>query len=239
MIEDPPKLDIQVLRNVEGTQLFYPASARDYLLPIQMFAPYIRDFWFVDIAYFGCFDPLGNEPSLSLDRGYKLLELRVKDNLVTDEQWKNDPKYPDGPPRIRTEEYYDLNSKQRMQVHFYRRRGCTALRQGINKLGVFFYRRDSNEGGSSTKWLGKHMNDILEKIIDGGLLVTDGSNCEWTNTYTPLRRFHGGKDFGAKTVEMARPFTDKVGNKFQCIGYAGEGYGPTLVWQVHKAGSKR
>ena len=196
MSEASPKLNIKVLKHVESTQLFYPASARDYLAPIEMFAPHVKDFWFADIAYFGQDDMLGDAPVLSLDQGYKLLDLRVNDKIVPDEQWKDDPKYLHGPPCVRTEEYSYLDSKQRIQIHFYRRRGCTALRRDIDRLGVFFYRRDSNEGGSGTLWFPNHVNDIFEKLIDGGLIVTDGSNC-CHNTYAPLRRFRG-ESIGAR-----------------------------------------
>jgi hypothetical protein len=32
--------------------LFYPGSGNDLLVPIQLFSPFVTDFWFVDKGYF-------------------------------------------------------------------------------------------------------------------------------------------------------------------------------------------
>ena len=67
-------------------------------------------------------------------------------------------------------------------------------------------------------------------IEAGGLIVTDGS-CGIE--YPELSKHHQSK-LGEAAVEATVPFTDNDGRAFKCIGYAGERYGPTLIWQVNK-----
>jgi len=43
-----------------------------------------------------------------------------------------------------------------------------------------------------------------------------------------------GQAIGRETVKLAWPFEDPQGRRFECIGYAGRRYGPTLVWQVSR-----
>jgi hypothetical protein len=123
-------------------------------------------------------------------------------------------------------------------MYQYGRRGCTALRTNIHNLGVFFYRGDSNEGGSGTLWLQAHIGEVIAKLVDGGLIVTDGSNYDG-DTYYEMRRFRGNDDIRGGALDQARPFEDKGGNQFRCVGYLGEKYGPTLAWQVSKARPRR
>ncbi len=86
-------------------------------------------------------------------------------------------------------------------------------------------------------WLDqKRLKDVFDKLIDGGLLVLDGSDGSpyrrgdgiyeafWKN------RFLTGRD-PIELVEMKSPFQDKSHRLFTCVGYIGRG---TFVWRVEK-----
>lgn len=141
---------------------------------------------------------------------------------------------------MRTETYRHRATGALFCVH--RRRGysVSGFRKESFTLGVFFYRGDSHEG-SSTPWLSVRrvrrsegfIFDVLNKLVDGGLIVTDGSRCEGSgNPYTALRRFLMTDADGPAAMREAEPFTDVQGRTFRCIGWAGRRNGPTLVWQV-------
>jgi hypothetical protein len=115
-------------------------------------------------------------------------------------------------------------------------------RRGLGRfdapIGVFFHRGDMGpcddpgEGSSGSHWLSKEwLEPVLERLIDGGFVVTDGS-CG--REYPELRRFDGRNtmDPGA-AVQEARPF-ETAGRVFTCVGHAGMRYGPTLVWEVRR-----
>jgi hypothetical protein len=120
-------------------------------------------------------------------------------------------------------------------------------------LGVFFYRGDSEEGGSSTQWLtvwGWHrknkrrrwlIHEVLDKLIDGGLIVTDGSMCKGGhNPHREFRRLHCNRAISAEAaVASVHSFQDDSGRTFRCVGCLGQHYHywPTLIWQVKHATS--
>ena len=84
---------------------------------------------------------------------WKLLDVGTRLPDIPEEAWRTDSKYGNIPPYIRTETYYHLPSGETIRVHRHRRRGPSALCTEIDKLGVFYYRGDSSEGGSGTHWL--------------------------------------------------------------------------------------
>jgi hypothetical protein len=57
--------------------------------------------------------------------------------------------------------------------------GLLTLIEDIGALSVFYYRGDSGgEGGSNQRWLGPILfHTVLARLLDGGLIATDGSNC--------------------------------------------------------------
>src|SRR4051794_18227136 len=85
--------------------------------------------------------------------------------------------------------------------------GQRAFQKEISSLGVFFYRGDSEgEGGSGFHWLRRqNLKVVLNKLISGGLLVTDGSN-GGSRRYRELCKYRGGES-GEKAVALARSFT--------------------------------
>lgn len=69
------------------------------------------------------------------------------------------------------------NESTEIQIHIHRMDAVLML-IGLKNISIFFYRRDSEgEGGSGQYWLSPTLfNLILYKMVDGGLIVTDGSN---------------------------------------------------------------
>jgi hypothetical protein len=263
MKDKTPNLPTKILERVRGTQLYYPHSASDLIVPIQLFAPFVSDFWFVDLAYFRSDMPADKaEPVLKKQQEYLLLDVKVEGppcaEIETRLDRSKDP--PSGysyiEPCIRTELYRHVRSRETFAVH--RRRGYSVSGFGkvVSNLGVFFYRGDSREG-SNIPWLTVHgwhkrhrrkyrkrveesfLFRVLNSLINGGLLVTDGSRCRGKHApYKEFRSFLGKDDVGAEAVDLVRPFhDDEYGRNFCCVGYAGQRYGPTLVWQVTKTES--
>jgi len=77
-------IDDGVLENLTDSALFYPCSGNDLLTPIELFSPYVNDFWFVDkgyfssgnqdTRYFGLDLPASqHEPLLENDSDYQLI----------------------------------------------------------------------------------------------------------------------------------------------------------------------
>lgn len=247
---------LQALERIEHLPLFYPCSGKDLKAPIETFALYIKEFWFVDKYYFEDREPEKERPALALEDGYKLLNVAFR--KIDDSVWEGrknvyEAHYEVCPRVVRTETYQHLTSGSIITVHRHRRTGPSALRTEIDQLGIFYYRGDSGEGGSGTEWLtickwpgAKEQKKIVEKdalifkvldkLVDGGLLVTDGSMCkDEPHPYWELQRFHMNQEVRTNAVDLAQPFTAPTGREFRCIGYAGEhGKGPTLIWQVSR-----
>ena len=109
-----------------------------------------------------------------------------------------------------------------ISVFRYRQDGLAYLLE-LEKIAVFFYRGDSNaEGGSALMWGRTKLFDlILEKLMVGGLIVTDGSN----DLMSDGRHNNGqGKDFSY------------AGRAFKCFGVCSERKRrPVYVWQVRNS----
>lgn len=241
---------IEALKPLQHLPLFYPCSGNDLAAPIKTFAPYIKEFWFADVNYFRYGNYKDVRPVLAASKTYELTNVTFPSAKIEEIDWKDDRHYEKCPPVIRRETYLHRVTGEPITVNRHKRTGPSALRTEISALGVFYYRGDSDEGGSATHWLtirrwnnlrsrrrtlrkGALIFEVLDKLVDGGLLVTDGSMCKgFNNPYKELQRFHSNCDIGSQAVEEVQPFTDPMGRTFRCIGYAGECYGPTLIWQV-------
>ena len=134
-----------------------------------------------------------------------------------------------------------------MELNWFGSPGLGALHNFAGRIGVFFYRGDSSEGGSGTPWLavedeGGHMHDILARLVDGGLIVTDGSNGMMNDHvicrhYGGLSRFLYNRDVTPlEAMQQSNAFTGPLGHKFECVGCVDcicpDDKGPTLIWQV-------
>ena len=247
MTEERYILDLEALPEIRDTTLFYPCSGNDWQVPIKLFSPSLTVFWFVDKAYFRKGSALTREYGFDApaDEQKPILEgnpdyrLAGKPTVVGPPNW---PLRDSGMrPCVLTERYEHIPSGRTIKVH--RRRGCgfPSFNKKIISLGVFFYRGDSQgEGGSGNLWLASgHLDGVCEKLVDGGLVVTDGSQHDYW--YEELWKYHTGDcpSDAEEIVATAKPFTDRKGRLFTCIGYAGHKYGPTLVWQVRKPAQPR
>jgi hypothetical protein len=227
--------------------LFYPCSGGDLIQPIRLFAPRITTFWFVDIGYFQRTPPEMTPNVFQKNRDFIFIEREIKTANLPTEEWIDDPKYRGTPPYILTEKYIHHPSETLITIHRHMRRGPSALRKEIDRLGVFFYRGDSSEGGSGTLWLAGRRTSMLEKkglpsliidkLVDGGLIATDGSLC---NVHGNLYGFfRTAVDEVARTSDLQiRYHIDPFGNRFDFLANLGTFRGnPTLLWRLTKANS--
>lgn len=80
-----------------------------------------------------------------------------------------------------TSEIWTLNNSEGtatdVQIHIHKMDAVLML-MGLENISIFFYRRDSDgDGGSEQYWFSPALfNLVLYKMVDGGLIVTDGSN---------------------------------------------------------------
>ena len=233
-----------VLPALTGTTLFYPCAGSDWRPVVPLFVPHITTFWFVDT----CYDKdsfvrqhQGKWPSLM-----PIGAPSIRDINLGQEQIDGDSKYHNCRPFIRTEQYRHRDSSRTITVNWCMRRGPTALRALEEPVGVFFYRGDSRgEGGSGTRWLALkrgQLFDVLTKLVDGGLIVTDGSNGVSTSrsknrVYRGLAKFHLDSQISPlDAMRQSDDFTDREGRQFACVGCIDPSRdwdkGPVLVWRV-------
>lgn len=230
-----------VIAPLKGTSLFYPCSGNDMLLPVQLFSPYVTDFWFVDKGYFspghqdthdyGLDIPANMQrPLLAEDENYDFIESSITGPPQWDCNVKNIK------PCVLSEHYLHRSSNTGIYIHQRRGYGYSAFRKEISSLGVFFYRGDSQgEGGSGNLWLiPEHLDEVCNKLVDGGLIVTDGSNHGYSKSHRDLSKYNFKeiKKTGQEIIKSCNSFVDKSGRQFECVGYVGHRYGPTLIWRV-------
>ena len=242
-MKDTVILPADALAAVEDTALFYPCSGNDWQAPIRLFAPAVTAFWFVDRAYFPLSRPADTaRPLLHRWPGYEFLEKHLRGPAGAEVQYRVDPitgkRYPDLEPCVLTERYRHRRSGRVIAVHRRRGYGFSAFRKEITTLGVFFYRGDSQcEGGSGELWLKRdHVQEVCATLVAGGLFETDGSNHLRSREYTELWRLNtAGRDLSpAELVQAARPFTDRTGRRFTCVGVTDDRHGFALIWQVRR-----
>lgn len=235
-----PQSNLELLQD---KSLFYPCSGDDLLTPIELFAPYITDFWFVDRRYFATGRPANEQPLvLAQHSNFKFLHKEIQGPA----EWPTSNK--DITPCVLTETYLHIASQKEVRIHKRRGYGFSALKNETritNNLGVFFYRGDSRgEGGSGNMWLiSKHLEQVLTKITDNGLLVVDGSDgCGWKSSknansiYRKMRTYVWKEkdeiDSPDILINTLGDASDNRGRTYKCIGYAGMRYGPTMIWHI-------
>lgn len=240
----------EVLENLQDSTLFYPCSGNDIIEPIRLFSPYVNEFWFVDKGYF----TPGHQDTKSY--GMDVPADKRKPFLRNEADYEFISKSIEGPPTFKvaaytrgdiepcilTEHYRHTPSNRTIQIHLRRGYGFSAFRKEISSLGVFFYRGDSEgEGGSGNLWMAPdHISEICFKLINGGLIVTDGSqhgrgHNKKSREYKEFWMQKHIKEHTNSSLEiigLTQPFSDRFGRQFTCVGYTGHRYGPTLAWEV-------
>jgi hypothetical protein len=71
----------EVLARLQGTQLFYPSSGEDDVLPVKAFVPHVTEYWFADVAYFRQNDPIDRSGPM-LGNGFKFLGDHLDCNIA-------------------------------------------------------------------------------------------------------------------------------------------------------------
>jgi hypothetical protein len=196
-------LNAAYLEGIADTALFYPCSGQDLDLPVRLFASAVSDFYFVDIRQ-------PRRPRI--------------DDVAT---------LASGRHVSGTDTFVHRVSGRSFRLHRWERRAEDALSE-LPRLGVFFFRGDNpvdGEGSSGVLWLGEQLfSRILDLLIPGGLVVTDGSNLG-PGGPKPLSKFYDDRQIRDIALSKATPF-EYQGRQFQCVAYVGEKYGPTLVWRA-------
>lgn len=255
----PSRLESGVLERLAGKALFYPCAGEDYRVPIETFAPYITDFYFVDKGYFcpgdqdarytnfGC-RAEAFIPCLQLHPDYALVACDIEGPSTARPRRRyedNEDYSPFSPWAVavgqRTETYLHHPSGQTIRLHFRRDDGVTALKALAEsmRLGVFFYRGDSmGEGGSGVMWLQRTLiHEVLQHLDDGGLYVTDGSQHHgmgWKQDEGVAYEYenlwqHSNTPAERFQADALSEFTDTQGIRFKCVGHTGVRYGLTLA----------
>lgn len=219
--------------------LFYPLAGYDVQAPVDLFLPWVDEFWFVDLVY-------GEWPLPHL-RNYELIDCARETLLIhPDLVMSSDGHDPEADPGLDDSEtrqdreffvfkkryrHIDPEGSQRIfTVHYCGGDAFAVFRKVFHprprSLSVFFYRGVTGP----FRWVMQEgLQNILDVLEPHGLLVIDGcrSIAELdAPPFTPSRA-----DNGMQVVHDARPFTFGA-REIRCIGYVGEHQGPTLVWQV-------
>ncbi len=178
------------------------------------------------------------------DHTFKRLSWEVREQSPVTESSKPDPDGNETPwvyaPLTVSERYLDASSGAEFAIHAHRCDGQRSLDLLPEPLGIFYLRGDNGsgncegaEGSSGSGWLTRSwFEPVLRKLVPGGLVVTDGSCSGDGKDYPGLCEFFYNRNVGEDAWKKARPFTTPCGHHFECVGYAGEAYGPTLVWKV-------
>jgi hypothetical protein len=234
-----------VLATIPAPCLFYPGAACDVVAPVQIFASHVTDYWFADIAYRR--ERLEAEPALALDPRFRHVQSTLRGATIAVGQISGDHVYRDEGPFVLTEEYTHVPTGSCLRIHRTLRRAPSAMRNEFDKLGVFFHRCDFTEG-SGTIWLTADKRDLrkrrplvlelLQKMQSGSLIVTDGSKCEpsGSNFYSQFRLAADAvRDMPRPALDQIAPFSDPLGNRFECVGYLGLRRDTrALAWRVTK-----
>lgn len=243
-----PTVDLSMLAK---TCLFYPCAGADLLTPMALFADKVATLFFSDRGYFrprnqdtrhfGLDAPAAVTQPMTAPDGQWSLNNRLVEEVqdFDDEEFDFDMRYP-GIARL-TESYRHRTTGEQFQVI---RTNTDARREFENlpkPLGVFFYRGDSlGEGGSGILWNDAPLFErMLEKLVNGGVLVTDGSNSgdagkSHFGRHNPILSTRQTRTAEDASKLLGYSFMDNYGRRLTCIGYAGQRYGATLIWQVFR-----
>jgi hypothetical protein len=226
--------------------LYYPCCGADTQEPIKLFLNYVDQFHFADIDNISLPAVEGKEGRNRLNKifewgkfcgereGELLLKPHwfVEKSIVYDIDIKketldfkmvlsDDECLPEN-PAIYQEIWSNSCDGFKTEVFCHCNDGIITL-FSLDKLSVFFYRGDSiGEGGSGQWWLGPNLfNFVLDKLLDDGLIITDGSNPD------PMFRMAEWSPFWNEKKDFVYR-----GRNFKCLGQIAPG--ATYVWQVKR-----
>ena len=226
-----PLVEPDSLKALAGSALFYPGAGSDYNEPLELFAPAIAEYWFVDISYFTQEAADDTQPLITSSRVMEFERFELEGPPIAQMKSRQDASggtYPFLEPCTRSEFYTHRETNSRITVHWRRGFGQRSICLAPD-IGVFFHRGDSlGEGGSNTHWLSNRwISDILGRLRDGGLVVTDGSLAH----VSQIHKIQKSDLLPECAFEQAAPF-EKWGRLWTCVGWAGSRNGPTLIWKL-------
>lgn len=256
---EQPQRDIMISTDADlsvlaGTCLFYPCSGADLLTPMTLFADKVASFSFADRGYFrpGHQDTRFHGLDIAVDEAgpipapkqeWSLCYRKVEEASVPYEDDDDFDLYSHYHGVARLTETYNYNATgSEFRVQRSNEDARRVFKNLSDPLGVFFYRGDSlGEGGSGILWNDfPLMERVLHKLVDGGLLVTDGSNPGQAKDHgfgdhLPILRANDMKSAAQGLKALGSALRSHLGYRLTCIGYAGQRYGATLIWQVVRA----
>jgi len=248
------------LEKIRDKILYYPFSGSDWVVPIKLFRNIISEFWFVDSEYSFGENEIG-QYNLNKIPDMRLLKESFEGERIKKEVEKRftieGMSYKYLEPGLMRQKYIYQNR----EIFIIFRRGYdytslfgpSTLETAESRIGVFFLRGTSWEGGSNHPWnhsmpikilRGHKRISLPRKLVnalpDGGLIVTDGSLSSpifptkvYVNEFEPFSKYSRKVPDKEKLDEFL-PFYDRQENLFTCIGYVSGRYRPTLIWQVSK-----
>ncbi len=197
--------------NIPQGILFYPCVGLDIIDPLVLFSSNIKEFHFADLLPF----PLSQLTNVSPISDIKTLNQTYID-----------------------EDIYQVNLRihnRNITVYWHQNDAIKVLEK-VNNISVFFYRGDSIAGGGSgIYWLGKDLfPKVLSKLVDGGLIVTDGSNPDENYKFHPWKELYLHSQLGHfSDNQVIKPSNFTYNNRyFTCLGPLGERYGTVYAWKV-------
>lgn len=241
--------------------LFYPCCGDDTYEPIKLFMDSIQEFHFADsrlkpkLPILECnlessnsdFQNhiIGKRGQIIIPKDIiidmieeEAIEIEVDEEIIKklDNLQIRLDDYRNSASKIYKQTWFNTDKKNKsIEIFRYVQDGIVTL-LSLSNISVFFYRGDSHgEGGSSQWWLGPQIfNLILSKLVDGGIIVTDGSNPDqnllnveynqlWINSHLMRNSI----------IKEPKSFIYKD-RSFVLLGECGHRYGQVYAWQVNK-----
>lgn len=236
-------------RSTLSKTLFYPCCWYDTLEPITVFQDLIENYHFSDTVAIGLPHVVNSidddkpcnssfqqkRPSFikTLNHSFSQYYHYESSLMITNED-AGDLRL-DHRSILYREQFRSHENNQIFNINCHRY-DCRQAFHNIDSLSVFYYRGDSmGEGGSGVWWFGPDLfPQLVDKLEDGGFIITDGSNPDPNHLYTPWMSLYTHSHFhfrDLKEGEQPKSFTYR--NKyFQLLGDLSERYGTVYVWQV-------
>ncbi len=106
-------------------------------------------------------------------------------------------------------------------------------------IGVFFYRGGRACDGDVTWNRWPHLYRIFDRLVDGGLFVTDGLNAgpRQSRAYRRHLPIFRAEDYNRRKGwrdMVGYTFKNIIGLRFTCVGYIADASAPAMIWQVRR-----
>jgi len=224
--------------NLAESVFFYPCCSSDVSQPIRFFAPHISRFCFADIQ----------PPPVSELR--KAVDIHEEHSVVIS-GYEFLQYSPEDVPRRELERIADLRALHNysasykgseFEISWYQCDAVHALQQ-IDQVTVFCHRSDGpiwGEGSSGIPWLQKDLFSlVIDKIVDNGLLVTDGSCGHYPDTEHPHSPLWRDLRANKSDCPASMPEDFELNHaRFRCLGTFLSRRGVrSYIWKISKPGA--